>query len=813
MSLLAPRPAEERASVVLPSITCSSCGAPIPLSSMGEHVCRPAQSAAPRMIPRPPQLTIPSSSRAGPSSYGPRSAGPEPSPAFSRPYASSSSSKGASPASLNVPLHVPSPNQLSPHSQVPSPAFGPPSTPSPTNPFFPHSASSQGSGTVVHGLGLGVGAPQGPYPTDAPLPAGVHDPMTSMPNTMSGGGAGMAGVGRRAFAAAAWGVTASVALARSAARAQEQAALIPESTPTQRSVSPAPPPAPLSASQAHPPPQPWNSRPDASPREPPLLPKVPLSGRQRSGTVSAATQAAPVPRPPSPQRAPSAMSQRSAAGPSQHSRKESVVSSTSSRRSDAGGDSVVQLLKAPAQGEREASKQSTKPFFDRVKQLTASSTGSTSPSATTNPMGGFGMSRQGSNDGMASAELELVESPQQTTFNLSDEDDDLGPGSALPWATPSLAISPQIPPPMTRQHSAPLMHERQATNASESSSLSSSSSRSGRFGRSGGSAESELVVTPSQSWEGLVDGAAVEPDAGRRGLGIEGLDTNRDLLEQIGEEEEEDEGDRVVFGALSPKPKQGISVPRNQPPPFKHSHSTSTIASARPGPSPSESRPDIHARSLTAPVTDMKRSGSSSTSSSTERRRKECVKCGELVGGSKRFVERDGIILCEKDWKKLYLPSCRRCSLPIEKSAVSSSDGQLKGKWHRHCFTCTKCDQPFEGDSFYVLGGKPWCQQHYHEENGTLCASASCRQPIEGACILTPQPNQQRFHPGHLRCDHRGGVSGAQTCREPMDEYYEVGDGRYCERHVGDAMRRDGKADRRAEKRRTRMVDLPVGGF
>jgi formylmethanofuran dehydrogenase subunit E len=115
-------------------------------------------------------------------------------------------------------------------------------------------------------------------------------------------------------------------------------------------------------------------------------------------------------------------------------------------------------------------------------------------------------------------------------------------------------------------------------------------------------------------------------------------------------------------------------------------------------------------------MTDMKRSGSSSTSSSTERRRKECVKCGELVGGSKRFVERDGIILCEKDWKKLYLPSCRRCSLPIEKSAVSSSDGQLKGKWHRHCFTCTKCDQPFQGDSFYVLAGKPWCQQHYHEE-------------------------------------------------------------------------------------------------
>lgn len=90
--------------------------------------------------------------------------------------------------------------------------------------------------------------------------------------------------------------------------------------------------------------------------------------------------------------------------------------------------------------------------------------------------------------------------------------------------------------------------------------------------------------------------------------------------------------------------------------------------------------------------------------------------------------------------------------------------------------------------------------------------------------MLTANPNSQRFHPGHLRCDHRGGVSGAQTCRESMDEYYEVAGGRYCERHVGDALKRAGGANGgssgggggmagRAEKRRTRMVDLPVGGF
>lgn len=79
-------------------------------------------------------------------------------------------------------------------------------------------------------------------------------------------------------------------------------------------------------------------------------------------------------------------------------------------------------------------------------------------------------------------------------------------------------------------------------------------------------------------------------------------------------------------------------------------------------------------------------------------------------------------------------------------------------------------------------------------------------------------------------------VSGG--CRENMDEYYEVDGGRYCEKHVGVALGRSGSlggragaggtggglganlsaggglgAQGRAEKRRTRLVELPVGGF
>jgi hypothetical protein len=174
---------------------------------------------------------------------------------------------------------------------------------------------------------------------------------------------------------------------------------------------------------------------------------------------------------------------------------------------------------------------------------------------------------------------------------------------------------------------------------------------------------------------------------------------HRGTLEQIGEEEEEDEGDRVVFSTHHRPSRSVSSDHRDNSPLISIPHVRS-----RTGPEPSSSS------SASRPKPQSRPSGSGS------KRTKQCQNCLEVVGGSKRFVERDGVVLCEKDWKKLYLPSCRRCHLPIEKSAVSSSDGQLKGKWHKECFSCTKCSKPFEGDSFYVLAGKPWCQYHYHEE-------------------------------------------------------------------------------------------------
>ncbi|OAX36407.1 hypothetical protein K503DRAFT_802064 [Rhizopogon vinicolor AM-OR11-026] len=55
----------------------------------------------------------------------------------------------------------------------------------------------------------------------------------------------------------------------------------------------------------------------------------------------------------------------------------------------------------------------------------------------------------------------------------------------------------------------------------------------------------------------------------------------------------------------------------------------------------------------------------------------------------RRIRMNDGNVMCEWCWKNMYLPKCRRCNLSIEKQAVSSSDGQLKGKHHRDYFIAT----------------------------------------------------------------------------------------------------------------------------
>ncbi|KZV62165.1 hypothetical protein PENSPDRAFT_670535 [Peniophora sp. CONT] len=219
------------------------------------------------------------------------------------------------------------------------------------------------------------------------------------------------------------------------------------------------------------------------------------------------------------------------------------------------------------------------------------------------------------------------------------------------------------------------------------------------------------------------------------------------------------------------------------------------------------------------------------TESGRSSKPRECVKCGvSIEDGRWVRVESGKGVLCESCWKGMYLPKCRRCGLVIEKQAVSSSDGQLKGKYHRDCFNCHTCHKPFPDKSFYVYDGKPFCAYHYHEANDSLCAAPSCGAPIEGPCAVSHAG--ARYHPEHLTCEfvdedaeeddsdysedddtdlrRRLGVRKARTkhrCTTRLDEYWEVEGRMLCERHMHRVM---GNASRmaRAQRRVTRFIDI-----
>ncbi|ESK89882.1 lim domain containing protein [Moniliophthora roreri MCA 2997] len=223
--------------------------------------------------------------------------------------------------------------------------------------------------------------------------------------------------------------------------------------------------------------------------------------------------------------------------------------------------------------------------------------------------------------------------------------------------------------------------------------------------------------------------------------------------------------------------------------------------------------------------------GSTEKGVERKKRSKTCVRCEKRIEDGKWIQVDGGSVLCERCWKNMYLPKCRRCNLPIEKHAVSSSDGQLKGKYHKDCFNCHTCHKPFPNKTFYVYEGKPFCAYHYHEANRSLCTATTCGQPIEGPCAVSH--TGARYHPEHMLCEY----PGARACKERLTEYWEIDGLMLCEEHAKRASQGvfglygygdddddlshygdddeevDGSwEDRKALKRVTRFIDLGLGG-
>ncbi|KAF6817580.1 lim domain-containing protein [Colletotrichum sojae] len=124
------------------------------------------------------------------------------------------------------------------------------------------------------------------------------------------------------------------------------------------------------------------------------------------------------------------------------------------------------------------------------------------------------------------------------------------------------------------------------------------------------------------------------------------------------------------------------------------------------------------------------------------------------------------------------LPSrgnCKSCGDPIKGKSISSADGRLTGRYHKACFVCSTCREPFSSAEFYVHDDKPYCEQHYHKLNGSLCGT--CGRGIEGQYLEDEE--RIKYHVGCFRCGDCG--------MSLSNGYFEVNGRAFCER---DAWRR-----------------------
>ena len=92
--------------------------------------------------------------------------------------------------------------------------------------------------------------------------------------------------------------------------------------------------------------------------------------------------------------------------------------------------------------------------------------------------------------------------------------------------------------------------------------------------------------------------------------------------------------------------------------------------------------------------------------------------------------------------KSAVKSNCRACGQAIQGKGLTSSDGRLTGRFHKACFVCRACREPFATSTFYVWDDLPYCSRHYHTLNNSLCRS--CDIGIEGPCLETE--SKERFH-------------------------------------------------------------------
>ncbi|KAI8904732.1 hypothetical protein EDD86DRAFT_229820 [Gorgonomyces haynaldii] len=149
---------------------------------------------------------------------------------------------------------------------------------------------------------------------------------------------------------------------------------------------------------------------------------------------------------------------------------------------------------------------------------------------------------------------------------------------------------------------------------------------------------------------------------------------------------------------------------------------------------------------------------------------KDCFVCNHCLQPFEQnlFFEIEGLYFCEKDYNLLYGARCGRCCELITGKCISALDN----KWHLEHFTCDDCGRSLVGASFIRKNDKPYCKscpakQAKPQEEKNLCQQ--CQKPLSGE-VLTFKG--LKYHPYHYHC---------KMCKKELDQRAKEYDGDlYC---------------------------------
>uniref|UniRef100_A0A493TRG1 Leupaxin n=2 Tax=Anas platyrhynchos TaxID=8839 RepID=A0A493TRG1_ANAPP len=139
-----------------------------------------------------------------------------------------------------------------------------------------------------------------------------------------------------------------------------------------------------------------------------------------------------------------------------------------------------------------------------------------------------------------------------------------------------------------------------------------------------------------------------------------------------------------------------------------------------------------------------------------------CTHCGKVFGDD-GFHERKGKPYCRQDFIALFAPKCQGCERPLTDNYLSA----LQGVWHPECFVCADCLTGFASGSFFELEGRPYCETHFHQRQGTVCHG--CGRPVTGRCVTAAG---RKYHPEHFICAYCLGQLHKGSFREHADKMY-----------------------------------------